>query len=48
MYTRGLWDMGDMCSVPPGSGVETPGGVPWGWRRWAAGLEPFIGGGEGI
>lgn len=28
MYTSGLWDTGDMPSVPPGSGMETQGCPP--------------------
>lgn len=44
MYTRGLWDMGDTCLVPPGSGMETPGGFPapsGDGGDEGAGLEPF-------
>lgn len=44
MYTSGLWDTGDVPSVPPGSGMETQGGPlpPSGdGGDEGAGLEPF-------
>lgn len=44
MYTRGLWDTGGTFSATKVWHGD-PSGVPctiYGWRRWGAGLEPFM------